>query len=101
MIVNRKSKTPPESCPVCGADVPRNARACPGCGADHETGWSEESYASGLGLPEDDDFNYDDFVRKEFGDKKEIKPRGLHWVWWIVGIGLALGLLYWNLPKFF
>ena len=34
---------PPETCPVCGEDVPRGARACPGCGADERSGWNEEA----------------------------------------------------------
>lgn len=48
------STPPPESCPVCGEDVPRNARACPGCGADERTGWNEEATRyDGLDLPAD------------------------------------------------
>lgn len=93
-------KAPPETCPVCGADVPRNAKACPECGSDHETGWSDEAYASGLGLP-DDNFEYDEFVKKEFGDQLEVKPRGLHWFWWIVGIGVAGAFLFGTLRVFF
>jgi hypothetical protein len=43
---------PPEECPVCGADVPRGARACPGCGADERSGWNEEeTLYDGLDLP--------------------------------------------------
>ncbi len=42
---------PPEICPNCGADVPRNAKACPGCGADEKTGWSDSAYAGNLGIP--------------------------------------------------
>ena len=41
---------PPEVCPNCGADVPRNAKACPECGSDEKTGWSETAYASNLGI---------------------------------------------------
>jgi hypothetical protein len=80
----------PETCPNCGADVPPRARACPECGADEKTGWSEEAYASSLDLPEEN-FNYDEYVKKEFGPKKHV-PEGLHWVWWLAGI-LLLGAL--------
>ena len=59
----------PETCPTCGADVPKGAKACPECGADEHTGWSEEAYASSLGLP-DDSFDYDDFVKREFDADK-------------------------------
>jgi predicted nucleic acid-binding Zn ribbon protein len=43
---------PPTECPVCGADVPRGAKACPECGADERSGWDEESTRyDGLDLP--------------------------------------------------
>ena len=41
----------PDSCPNCGADVPRNAKTCPECGSDEKTGWSDNAYAGRLGLP--------------------------------------------------
>lgn len=82
---------PPETCPVCGADVPRKARACPECGADEKTGWSEEAYAQSLGLP-DDNFDYDEFAKREFGSggkpADQLRPRGISWIWWLVGLGL-------------
>jgi hypothetical protein len=84
----------PEICPNCGAEVPPKAKACPACGADEQTGWSEEAAASGLELPEEH-FDYDDFVKREFGDQSPI-PRGIHWFWWVVAIGLVASfLLFW------
>jgi predicted nucleic acid-binding Zn ribbon protein len=45
---------PPIECPVCGAAVPRGARACPGCGADERTGWNEDTTRyDGLDLPDE------------------------------------------------
>jgi hypothetical protein len=85
-------KKAPEICPNCGAELPRNAKACPECGSDEETGWSEDAEVGALGLP-DENFNYDEFVEKEFGESKEIKPRGLHWVWWLVGVLLLAALI--------
>jgi hypothetical protein len=79
--------TPPETCPNCGADVPPNARACPQCGADEQTGWSEAARTDGLDLP-DENFDYEDFVKREFGDKRAV-PRGINWFWWVVAL-LAL-----------
>jgi uncharacterized membrane protein YvbJ len=82
------------TCPNCGAEVPRNAKACPACGSDEQTGWSEEARADGLGLP-DQEFDYDDFVSREFGSgpKKPI-PRGIHWFWWLVAVVLALMFVF-------
>lgn len=82
---------PPEICPECGASVPRKARACPECGSDEQTGWSERAQAQRLGLP-DDDFNYDEFVKEEFGERREspAKAKGVSWLWCLVAVGLAL-----------
>ena len=77
----------PEICPNCGAEVSPNARACPECGACDETGWSEAAESSHLGLP-DDEFDYDDFVKREFGEGK-VKPRGIPWFWWVVAAVVA------------
>jgi len=85
---------PPEICPNCGAEVPPNARACPECGADEQTGWSEAARPDGLDLP-DENFNYDDFVKREFGDKSPV-PRGVHWFWWVIALlVVAAFLAYW------
>jgi zinc-ribbon domain len=81
----------PEICPNCGAEVPPKARACPECGADETTGWSEEARASGLDLP-DENFDYDDFVKREFGGKSPV-PRGIHWFWWVVALVLAAAFI--------
>ena len=82
----------PEVCPNCGAEVPRNAKSCPECGSDEKTGWSETAYASGLGLP-DEEFDYDEFVKEEFGDS-QVKPRGIHWLWWLTALLLVLAFLF-------
>ena len=85
----------PEICPNCGADVPSNAKACPECGSCEETGWSDAARYDHLGLP-DEDFNYDEFVEKEFG-----KPRFRHgsgWFWCVIGILVAaifLVMIFW------
>jgi hypothetical protein len=78
----------PEVCPACGANVPRGAKACPGCGSDEQTGWSEEALASGLDLP-DEEFDYDDFTKREFGGATA-KPRGISWLWWVVAVVILI-----------
>ena len=78
----------PEVCPNCGAEVPRNAKACPECGSDEKTGWSEKAYASGLGLP-DEEFDYGEFVKEEFGDSQP-KPCGITWLWWVIALVAAI-----------
>jgi hypothetical protein len=82
----------PEICPNCGAEVPPKARACPECGADEETGWSERAAAQRLGLPEDE-FDYDEFVKEEFGKKKRGPSRPqIGWFWWVVAVVLLLAI---------
>ncbi|PZR74008.1 MAG: hypothetical protein DLM73_09175 [Chthoniobacterales bacterium] len=78
-----KPKTP-EVCPVCSEDVPPHALSCPECGADHNSGWREDAQTyAGLDLP-DEDFNYDQFVREEFGSS--LKPPGIKMIWWITAV---------------
>ena len=82
-MAKNKLKTP-AVCPVCHHEVPRSALACPECGADHNSGWREDADTyQGLDLP-DEDFNYAQFVRVEFGSP--IKPAGIKTIWWLTAI---------------
>jgi hypothetical protein len=92
-MTNKKRIRPrtPEVCPVCGEEVPRDALACLQCGADHNSGWREDADAyDGVDLPERN-FNYDYFVKQEFGS--QAKPAGLKTICWIVGIALIVAVL--------
>lgn len=73
----------PETCPICGEDVPRGAASCPGCGADERTGWNDEATRyDGLDLPDAAfaDENTERAARREYG-------RGL---WLAVAVGLLV-----------
>jgi hypothetical protein len=85
---------PPDYCPHCGAEIPLQAKACPECGSDEQTGWSDRAHTDRLGIP-DDEFDYDEFVKEEFGGRNEsaVQPREISWLWWIVAIVLLLALL--------
>jgi uncharacterized membrane protein YvbJ len=74
----------PEYCPNCGAEVPENAKACPECGSDENTGWSSDAHAERLGLP-DEDFDYNEFVEREFGGKRQA-THGMRWFWWVAAV---------------
>ncbi|MFL6526478.1 MAG: zinc ribbon domain-containing protein [Chthoniobacterales bacterium] len=84
-----KSRKPPAICPVCSQEVPPNALACPECGADYNSGWREDSY-DGVGLPED--FDYEEFTRREFGSRS--RPTGIGTGWWVTAMILVVVLLY-------
>jgi len=75
-------------CPVCGENVPPGSLACPECGADHNSGWRKDADAyDAVDLP-DQDFNYDEFIREEFGSAP--KPAGIKTIWWIAAIVLTV-----------
>ena len=82
----------PEICPVCGEDVPRGVKACPECGADHLSGWREDADATGgLDLP-DEEFDYDEFAKREFGPGG-VKPPGIAWAWWAAAVAALLAFI--------
>jgi hypothetical protein len=89
-----RRRPPPETCPACGADVPRHAAACPACGADYETGWNEEATRyDGMYLP-DQDFDHEDFVRREFGEGAARGTSGRRlWVVAVVAVLVGFFLL--------
>ena len=76
--------------------MPEKARACPECGSDYETGWSDRAGAQRLGLP-DDEFDYDEFVKEEFGGdarRPAIRPPGISWLWWVVAVLLLVAFAW-------
>lgn len=78
-------KTDRFCCPACGHDVSPNARGCSSCGAVKENGqWVEPESYDGIGLDEDD-FDYEAFVEREFGTGRPAKTRK-EWFWWIVAL---------------
>ena len=94
-------------CPSCGSEV-RVGGPCPGCGpapqektrhkkrrpvaAARKKSWEQDAGYDGLSLP-DDDFDYDEFVEREFG-KKPHWQLGIRWYWWVTALGLV-GVLAW------
>lgn len=72
--------------------MPPRALACPECGADHQSGWREDA-ATYDGVDAEDSFNYEDFVRAEFGSSA--RPRGISLVWWLTAILLLAALASW------
>lgn len=74
---------------MCGEWVPRGAAACDDCGACAKSGWKDDAEVyDGLDLP-DEDFDYDDFIEREFGGgsrRKAGPTREQLWRW----VGLAV-----------
>jgi rubredoxin len=80
-------------CPVCGAEVPAKALACPECGADEKTGWSSSTIYDGTDIEDPDEFDYDDWKRRE-GTGRGPRRTKKQWFWWAIGL-LILGALLW------
>lgn len=85
-------------CPYCGAEVRKGRAACGECGSCEETGWSEaasEGYADG-GYEEDDDFDYDEFVEREFGKSNGISTKnwGTTLLIALICLGMALAVVF-------
>jgi len=69
-------------------DVPPRALACPECGSDHSTGWKDYGYNGGNTDSPEDEFDYDEAFKKEFGS--EVVPHGVKPIWWITGAVLLV-----------
>lgn len=83
--------TSPETCPVCGTDVPKGRLACPECGADELSGWNEENTIyDGMDLP-DESFDHDTFSAREFGGN--LRPQGLSLGTWVLAILVLIGVV--------
>lgn len=93
-------KTDTYLCPGCDKEVAVGSRACPHCNppqkprgrpksaASRSTpSWHQESTAEALDLP-DEDFDYDDFVAREFGSKPH-RRIGIKWYWWLTALMLV------------
>lgn len=91
-------------CPTCGKDA-EVGKPCPGCPQPTAKGrpkkkrpakpWSQDAAYDGADLP-DEDFDYDEFVQREFG-KAPHRRTGLKWHWWALALVLltlmVLGLV--------
>lgn len=88
-------------CPGCDQEVTVGSRGCPRCNPPQKSrrrskaaagrsgrGRERDRATDGLDLP-DDDFDYDDFVAREFG----LKPHrriGIRWYWWLTALILLI-----------
>lgn len=93
---NRKRRSEGEfACPHCGAPVRADARFCRQCGASEDSGWNEDDSLEEdvAGYAGADDFNYDEFIAREFPDHAD-RPHGRGSRWWIVGLVLLAFLMY-------
>ena len=88
-------------CPTCGDEV-SVGMACPGCGPGRKSrkrkkdvqipvrqrSWEQDEACDGLDLP-DEEFDYDDFVAREFGPGTMSRATGVKWYWWVTAVALT------------
>lgn len=94
-------------CPQCGAEVPVGSKGCQACSprkvaqrvsrkkrkqTRKKRSWEQDSAYDGLDLP-DDDFDYDDYVAREFGGKPH-RQVGIAWYWWLTAVLLLVSFGY-------
>lgn len=88
---------PTYRCPFCDREA-RVGEPCAGCAAKGRRppkprSWEQAPGADGLDLP-DGDFDYDDFIAREFGGKPH-RRIGVKWYWWLLGVIVLAGMLAW------
>ena len=83
-------------CPFCDREV-RVGKPCPGCAKKPPASrraaksWQQDCAADGLDLP-DEDFDYDEFVAREFG-RAPHRKLGVRWYWWLLGVAVLAALI--------
>ena len=82
-------------CPSCGEEVRVGSVRCFGC--EPRRPWEQDEAYDGTGVGEDD-WDYDEFVRQEFGEGSGGKePSGKRLFWCGVAIGLVVVFLWGSL----
>lgn len=83
-------------CPFCESEV-RVGKPCAKCeqrAAKAKRGkksWEQDPSSDGLDLP-DEDFDYNAFVAREFGDAPH-RQTGLPWYWWVFALAVLAAMI--------
>lgn len=80
------------ACPSCGDEVRVGSSGCRRCNAFAEDPGEAAEKVHPAG--DADDFNYDDWSKKEFGTLSRFKPHHLAWKYWIGGLLVLLAMLF-------
>lgn len=81
-------------CPHCGQQVQQSAKVCRNCGASDEYLWGDAEISD----HGDDDFDYDDYVKREFGTDPDGAPAVNYKAFIVLAVVFAMLLpLLWRL----
>ncbi len=81
------------ACPSCGDEVRVGSAGCRKCRALPQE--AEAPWPDGVDLPEGaEDFDYEDWKKREFGAAAQVKPPHLPWKYWLGGICLLAALIW-------
>lgn len=89
---HRRPTAPAFDCECCGARLPGGSTFCRHCGASEESGWGERGEVhEDLGTL-DEDFDYEEFVEREFGSTAgpNVSWRGIVVILILLGFLLAI-----------
>ena len=101
MILGKTMSVTHFICPGCGAEVRVGSKGCPKCTRQPKPKkkpapkpWEQDEIHDGLDLdlPEDDPFDYDEFIDEEFGGGR--KKSGKEILWLVTAIVLLAALFY-------
>jgi hypothetical protein len=82
-------------CPGCGGEVLIGPRGCPECSRKpkpRKQRSSEQDPAPDERSFRDEEFDYHDFIAREFG-KKPHRPLGIAWYWWVTALVILVLLM--------
>jgi hypothetical protein len=80
-------------CPHCGGKVAVGASFCRHCGADEGSGWSDDTQTYAEGNYDEDDFDYDEYLAREFPESAPTKRPRPHWLIVLVVAAICLAML--------
>lgn len=82
-------------CPTCDHEV-TVGHVCPRCEKKNQSprnkrkSWEQQESTDGLDL-QDEDFDYDDFIAREFG-KTPHRKIGIAWYWYVAALLLLIAI---------
>lgn len=90
------------ACPTCGDEVRVGSAGCRKCRPEsagpqdrEKAGGAEGEWPDGLDLPEaEEEFDYEEWKKREFGSAAKVKPHHLPWKYWLAGVLLLLAMTW-------